>query len=60
VRPFLGKYEPALIPWSELKNPQPTVLALRPAVRLAVGQPPLTTVTFTRQFYETLAPYLSL
>jgi len=60
VRPFLGKYAPALIPWSEFRDPQPTVLALRPAVRLSVGNPLLiTTVTFSRQFYEQLEPYLS-
>jgi len=58
VRPFLGSYKPALIPWAELRDPQPTILALHQAVRLTVGEPPVTSIVFTAQFFERLKPYL--
>ena len=58
VRPFLGKCEPALIPWSELRNPQPTILALQKAVRLSVGKPEVTTVVLTQQLFDRIKPYL--
>jgi len=58
VRPFLGKYEPGLIPWSEIRNPQPTILALQKAVRLSVGKPEVTTVVFTQQLFERIKPHL--
>ena len=39
IHPFLSKYDPVLIPWDELSNPQPATLALRRAVRLVIGKP---------------------
>jgi len=59
VRPFLGSYEPTMIPWSEFREPRGTMLRLQQAVRLTVGDPAVTTVTFTRGLYEKLRPYLS-
>ena len=58
VRPFLGSYKPALIPWAELRDPQPAILALHQAVRLTVGEPSVTSVVFTSQFFERIKPYL--
>ena len=58
VRPFLSKYEPALIPWGELRNPQPTILALQSAVRLTIGDPQVTTIVLTRRLYESVSPHL--
>jgi hypothetical protein len=55
---FLGQYRPALIPWSELYDPQPAILHLQRAVCLTVGSPQLTTLTCTRRLFETMQPYL--
>ena len=59
VRPFLSKYKPLFIPWRELSNPQPTVLALRRAVRLIVGNPQVTTIVITSQLFDKMRQYLS-
>jgi len=59
VHPLFSSYQPARIPWGELKNPQPTTLYLRNAVRLTVGDPQVTTVVFTQRLVERLQPYLS-
>ena len=58
VRPFLGSYKPALMPWNKLRDPQPTILALRQAVRLTVGDPAVTSIIVTAQFFERIRPYL--
>lgn len=52
VRPFLAKYAPLLIPWRELHNPQATLLRLIRAVRLTVGNPEVSTLTFTEDFFR--------
>jgi hypothetical protein len=58
VRPLLSRYRPALIPWAELRDPQPAMLHLQRAVRLSVGSPQLTTLTCTQRLFETMQPYL--
>jgi hypothetical protein len=59
VRPFLGKYEPAMIPWREFGGPRRAVLYWQRAVRMGVGYPPVTTVVFTERLHERMRPYLS-
>jgi hypothetical protein len=60
VRPFLGSYQPAMVPWSEFREPREAILRLQQAVRLTVGDPQVTTVVFTRALYEKLRPHLSV
>ncbi len=60
VRPFLGKYQPVMIPWSELRDPRGAILYWQKAVRLTVGDPAVTTVVFTRGLFEKMKPYLSV
>ena len=58
VRSYLSKYKPVLIPWNELKDPQPTILALRNAVRCKVGNPKVTSIVLLRPLFEKIKPYL--
>jgi hypothetical protein len=60
VKPFLGSYQPALIPWSEFREPRGAMLRLQQAVRLTVGDPEVTTVVFTQGLFDKLRPYLSV
>lgn len=59
VRPFLGQYEPALVPWGELRDPRPAILSLQRAVRMTVGDPPVATIVLTRRLFETIRQYLA-
>ena len=59
VHPFLSHYQPVLIPWGELSDPQPTMLRLGSAVRLVVGDPKVTTITLTQQLYESICTYVA-
>ena len=58
VRPFLGKYQPVLIPWSEFREPRGALLYWQRAVRLTIGGPPVTTMVFTRALFGKMKPYL--
>ena len=60
VRPFLGKYKPVMIPWSEFREPRPALLYWHKAVRLTIGDPEVTTVVFTQRLCEKTKPYLGV
>lgn len=60
VRPFLGSYEPTMIPWSEFREPRGAMLRLQQAVRLTVGDPEVTTVVFTQGLFDKLRPHLNV
>ncbi len=45
VRAPLTKYPPVLIPWSEVKSLQETMLYWQKALRLTIGEPKLATLT---------------
>jgi hypothetical protein len=52
------RYPPLLIPWAELKNSRSTLLFWFPAVKMDVGSPALTGVTFKQSDYGWFEPYL--
>ena len=60
VRPFLGEYQPVMIPWSEFREPRRALLYWQKAVRLAIGDPEVTTVVFTQRLCEKMEPYLGV
>lgn len=59
VRPFLGKYPPALIPWSEVHGPKPAILALRQAVRISVGRPEIASIVLMQPLFDEARPHLT-
>lgn len=60
VRPFLGKYKPVLIPWREFKESRKAILYWQQAVRLTVGNPPVSSLVFKRGLFREMMPYLTL
>jgi len=58
VRPFLAKYDPVLIPWTELRDPRGAILYWQRAVRLTVGNPQVTTLVFTEWLFREMSSFL--
>jgi hypothetical protein len=51
-------YPPILLPWSEMKNPQSSLLYWQPARRLDIGQPLIVKMTVMEPLYQAMKPYL--
>ena len=58
VRPFLSRYEPVMIPWSEFGRSQRAILYGQRAVRLTIGDPPVTSVVFTERLVVKMDAFL--
>lgn len=59
VKMVFGNHPPVLIPWQELKNPQPAKIYQRKAKLLSVGSPPFTTIRLPQQLFDLAFPHLS-
>ncbi len=58
VRPPLTKYPPVLIPWSEIKSLQETMLYWQKALRLTIGEPKLAVLTLVGRPATLVQQYL--
>jgi hypothetical protein len=56
--PILPKHSPMLIPWSEVKGVRCARLYWWLAVRLTIGEPPVSTITVWLRLFEAMRPYL--
>ena len=51
ARPLLSRHQPILIPWSEVKQAQETILYWQRAMRLSIGMPEVATVISPTVFW---------
>jgi len=56
ARPLLSRHQPILIPWSEVKQAQETILYWRRAMRLSIGMPEVATATLPWTFSLSCRP----
>ncbi len=55
--PFLGRIQPILVPWPELKRPRDGHLYVGwKAVEMSIGDPEIAAITFPLALYERLTP----
>ena len=58
VKPFLSKYKPVLLPWKEINHPRESLMYWGKAVRVAIGEPPITSLVFRENLFNKMIPYL--
>jgi hypothetical protein len=58
ARPVLSRHQPILIPWSEVKQAQETILYWQRAMRLSIGLPEVATITLPMDLFTLVSPYV--
>lgn len=59
ARPILTRHQPILIPWSEVRQVQETMLYWQRAMRLSIGAPEVGSVTLLMGLFALVSPHLA-